>query len=169
MEKQKQLKDKTLQIRISAARLNMLRFFAKEDNIKVSALLNNLIDSYIMRHMPDAASAKQIISNNVAIAQDVVSAATEHAADIDELIALCIMSAPDSADKVSAEKAYDSKPENKFWTIKDLEPWPQIHDLAVKAIDDNTVLGYPRSLMFDVPEDKTAAQEAVDVLDEIPF
>ena len=166
---EKQLKDKTLQIRISAARLNMLRFFAKEDNIKVSSLLNTLIDTYIMRHMPDASAAKQLISSNVSIAKDVAAQAIEHAADIDELIALCIMSAPDSPDKTAAEKAYQNKPENKFWTTKDLEPWPQIHDLAVKAIDDNTVLGYPRSLMFDVPEDKTAAAKASDLLDEIPF
>lgn len=166
---EKQLKDKTLQIRISAARLNMLRFFAKEDNIKVSALLNNLIDSYIMRHMPDAAAAKQIISNNVSIAQDVAAQAIEHAADIDELIALCILSAPDSEDKTAAEKAYSAKPENKFWTVADLAPWPQIHDLAAKAIDDNQKLGYPRSLMFDVPEDETAAAKASDLLDEIPF
>ena len=166
---EKQLKDKTLQIRISAARLNMLRFFAKEDNVKVSSLLNTLIDTYIMRHMPDASAAKQLISSNVSIAKDVAAQAIEHAADIDELIALCIMSAPDSPDRTAALKAYSDKPENKFWTTKDLEPWPQIHDLAVKAIDDNTVLGYPRSLMFDTPEDETAAKKAADVLDEIPF
>lgn len=166
---EKQLKDKTLQIRISPSRLNMLRFCAKEDNIKVSSLLNTLIDTYIMRHMPDAAAAKQIISNNVSIAKDVAAQAVEHAADIDELIAFCILSAPDSADKTAAEKAYQNKPENKFWTVADLEPWPQIHDLAAKAIDDNQKLGYPRSLMFDTPEDETAAQKAVGVLDEIPF
>ncbi|WP_278502801.1 hypothetical protein [Mitsuokella multacida] len=166
---EKQLKDKTLQIRISPSRLNMLRFFAKEDNIKVSSLLNTLIDTYIMRHMPDANAAKQLISSNVSVARDVAAQAIEHAADIDDLIALCIASAPDGDDKTAAEKAYASKPEKKFWTVADLEPWPQIHDLAAKAIDDNQKLGYPRSLMFDVPEDETAAKKAVDALDEIPF
>lgn len=166
---EKQLKDKTLQIRISEARLNMLRFFAKEDNIKVSSLLNTLIDTYIMRHMPDANAAKQLISSNVSIATDVAAQAIEHAADIDELIALCIASAPDGDDKTAALKAYSVKPENKFWTVADLAPWPKIQQLAAKAVDDNTKLGYPRSLMFSVPEDETAAQKAAAALDEIPF
>lgn len=163
----KKTKNTTFQLRIQEQRLQLFKYFAQQEGIAAAEFLNANIDRFIAEHLPDKAAAANVIKSNAELGPAVLDAIRSRQELVDNIIGLLVqrsgnddaldmyaMTSIQGADLVPiapgqpielSEYANISRALH-FWSLDDLEAWPDLQEKAAEVINEFDTHGYSQLL-----------------------
>lgn len=163
----KKTKNTTFQLRIQEQRLQLFKYFAHQEGIAAAEFLNANIDRFIAEHLPDKSAAANVIKSNAELGPAVLDAIRSRQELVDNIIGLLVqrsgnddaldmyaMTSIQGADLVPiapgqpielSEYANISRALH-FWSLDDLEAWPDLQEKAAEVINEFDTHGYSQLL-----------------------